>query len=174
MVLDLQEEVVRAEDVLVLPGRIAGLAVVPTGQALAHFTLETGGEDDESLAVLAEQFLVDARLVVEALGVAGGDELDEVLVALVVRGQDDQMVVRPGVGLLVFDSGLVMARAVRDVHLAADDRLDLLLLHGVVELNGSEHVAVVRDGAGGHAELRHALGQLFGPGGTVQQGVFGV
>ena len=84
------------------------------------------------------------------------------------------MVVRAGVGLPVLDAGFVEARAVRDVHLAADDRLHALLLHGVVELDRAEHVAVVGDGAGRHAQLGDALGQLLGPAGAVEEGVFGV
>src|SRR5438552_7723337 len=42
-------------------------------------------------------------------------------------------------------------------------------LHGVVELDRAEHVAVVGDGAGGHAEVRDALGERLRPAGTVDR-----
>ena len=62
---------------------------------------------------------------------------------LVVLRENDQVIVRSGVGLPVLDSCFVVPRAVRDVHLTTDDRLDLLLLHRVVKLDRAEHVAVV-------------------------------
>ena len=45
--------------------------------------LEAAAEADQALRVLRQQLLVDARLVVEPLGVARRHELDEVVVALV-------------------------------------------------------------------------------------------
>ena len=174
VVLDLEEEVLGAEDVLELQRGIARLGVIASGEALGDFALEARREDDQPFAVLAEELLVDPRLVVEAFDEAFRDELDEVLVAGVVRGEDDEVVVRAGVRLLVFDGRLVEAGAVRDVHLAADDRLDPRPFHGVVELDGPEHVAVVGDGARRHAELRHPFRERVGPAGAVEKGVFSV
>ena len=174
VILDLEEEVVRAEDVFVLQRGVFGLGVVAAGERLRNLAFQARRENDQPFAMLAQQLLVDPRLVIKALGVSSRDELDEVLVARVVRREDDEVIVRAGVGLAILDAGLVEARAVGDVHLAADDRLHLLLLHGVVELDRAEHVAVVGDGAGRHAQLGDALRQLFGPAGTVEEGVFGV
>jgi hypothetical protein len=119
--------------------------------------------------MLAKQFLVDARLVVEALGIPGADELHQVLVPDVVLRQHDQVIVRPRIRLPVLHPRLVEARAVRHIHLAADDRLHPLLLHGVVELDGPEHVAVVRDRARRHPELADPLGQILRPRGAVEE-----
>ena len=77
-------------------------------------------------------------------------------------------------GLPVFDAGLVVAGTVGDVHLTTDDRLDLVRLHRVVELDRAEHVAVVGDGAGRHTQLSDLGREFFGPAGAVEQGVFGV
>src|SRR3712207_8850136 len=52
-----------------------------------------------------------------SLGVTGADEFDEVLVTLVRCGQDNQMIVCAGIGLLIFDARFVMTRPVGDIHL---------------------------------------------------------
>ena len=88
---------------------------------------------------------VDPGLVVEALEIAGRDQLDEVAVALLVLAQQDQVVVAVRVGA-------DRVPLLRDVDLAADDGMDALVLGGVVELNRAEQVAVV-----GHGHGRHAL-----------------
>jgi hypothetical protein len=80
------------------------------------------------------------------------DDADEVLVALLRRREQHQVV----------DGRLVHARArhlprgrapaARDVHLAADDRADALILAGLVVLDRPEHVPVVRQGDGPHPQ----------------------
>ena len=51
-------------------------------QPFGDLALQAAAQADEALRVLREQLLVDARLVVEALRVAGRHELDQVVVAL--------------------------------------------------------------------------------------------
>jgi hypothetical protein len=82
------------------------------------------------------------------------------------------MIVRSCIGSLVFDARLVETRAVRDVHLAADDRLDAHRLHRVVELDRPEHVAVIGDRARRHPELRDFLRELVGTAGAVEERIF--
>ena len=83
VVLDLEEEVVRAEDVFVLQrGVFAPCVRLPPARLCETSPFQARREDDQPFAMLAQQLLVDARLVIEALGVSGRDELDEVLVAL--------------------------------------------------------------------------------------------
>ena len=66
------------------------------------FPLQAAAEADQSVRVLREQVLVDARLVVEALGVAGRHELDEVVIpSLVSASRTRWFAVSPGVPLLV-------------------------------------------------------------------------
>ncbi len=104
--------------------------------------------------MLREQVLVDARLVIEALGVAGRHELDEVVVALVGLGQQNEVVRR-----LTYIAALGQPAAGRDIHLAAEDRLHAALLGMVVEDDRRKHVAVL-----GHRQRRH-----LEPGSLVEQ-----
>ena len=68
MVLDL-EEVVLTEHPLVLDGRLLRPRLVTLEQAAGHLAAEAARERDQSLRVLGQQGLVDARLVVVPLEV---------------------------------------------------------------------------------------------------------
>ena len=71
LVLHLQVEVLGAEDVAKRGGRGASLVGLLTSETLRYFSLEAGAQPDQSAGMLSEEVLVDPRLVVEAVGVAG-------------------------------------------------------------------------------------------------------
>ena len=75
-------------------GRFARLAVLLMRQAFGHFPFEAAAQPDEALRVLRQQLLVDTRLVVEPLGIAGRHELDQVVVALECFSEQYQVVLR--------------------------------------------------------------------------------
>ena len=62
----------------------------------------------------------------------------------------------------------------RDVDLAAEDRLDALLLRLIVEDDRREHVAVLGDRERRHLQARRLLQQLVDAAGAVEQRIFGV
>jgi hypothetical protein len=165
LVLQLEEEVVGAEDVAIRRRRGARLLQAILVDALGDLAFETARQADQALAVLREQVLVDARLVVEAFRVAGRDQLDQVVEALVGLRQQHQMV-----GRLAGRAALGAAIAGRDVDLAAEDRLDALLPRVVVEGDRREHVAVLGDGERRHAQLLRLIEQLLDTAGAVEQG----
>ena len=96
---------------------------------------------------LFQQGTVYSRLVVEPFQVGLGDQLDEVLVAGPVLGQDREVEGRlvPGVP--------VEPAAGSHVHLAPDYRFDAGALGGFVEVDGAVHPAVIRDRQAAHAKL---------------------
>ena len=55
---------------------------------------EAAAQPDQAFGMLGQQLLVDARLVIEALGIARRDELDQVLEAFLVLGEQHEMVRR--------------------------------------------------------------------------------
>ena len=67
LVLHLEEEVAGAEDVAVGRRRVQRLRLLLGADARRDFALEAAAEADEARRVRRQQFLVDARLVVEAL-----------------------------------------------------------------------------------------------------------
>ena len=69
---------------------------------------------------------------------------------------------------------LLAGRVVADVDLAADERLDSLLLRVLVELDGARERAVVRERDGRHLELGRAGGEVRDPAGPVEDRELGV
>ena len=172
VVLDLDVEAT-VEDAGQLLGRAARPLRLPVGQVVGHLAAETARERDQPPAELAQQLLVDARLVVEALAIAGGDQLAEVAVALAAHREQDQVVV--AARLVVVDAARLLEAALRrHVHLAADDRLHVRLPRRLVELHRPEHVAVVGDGARRHSRAGDARQQLGDLVGAVEQRVLRV
>ena len=113
--------------------------------------------------------MVDAGLVVVALEVGVGDQAAEVLVALPVLREEDQVE-----GLAVGLAFLVAHASPGDVRFHADDGLDALRLHRLDERHRSVQGAVVRDGHGVEAELGSLFGEVVDAAEAVQQAELGV
>ena len=119
--------------------------------------------------MLGEQVLVDAGLVIEPLGIAGRDEFDEVVIALVGLGQQNQVVRR-----LTYIAALGQPAAGSDIDLASEDRLDAPLLGVVVEDDRRKHVAVLGDRQRRHLEPGCLVEQLVDAARAVEQRELGV
>ena len=111
-----------------------------------------------------EQLPVDAWLVVVALEVAEGAQLDQVRVPLVGLGEEREVRVALRQRTAI----------VRDVHLAAEDRLDARLSSLAVELDRPRQGAVVGEGDRGHLQPRRLLDERGDPARTVEDRVLGV
>ena len=168
--LELDEEVVPAEDLAVGLCDELGLLPVRGGEGRGDLAAEAGAGGDDPLAVGSEDFLVDARLVVEAVDVSRGGELQEVLIPDAVLGQEEQVV--PA----VLGAGVAAVATVAGSHvgLEADDGLHPGFDALVVELDRAEEGAVVGDGDRRHAKLFGAGGQVRAAAGAVQQRILAV
>ncbi len=169
--LDLHEVVIAPEDVLVPARHLLGLGVLAGGEELAHLGVEAAGQNEEPVGVLGEELAIHPRLVVEALEIGLGHELDQVPVAGLVANEHGAVA-----GALV---AAVLARALeaaarRHVELAAHDGLDARLLRRGVEVDRTEEVAVIREGDGGEAQRLRGVHQLVELGGPVEEAVLGV
>ena len=167
-VLDLDVEVLLAEDLNHQVHLRTGGTLVAAHDRLVDAAGQAAAEGDQALRVLLQQVEVDARLVVVALEVAEGDQLDQVVVPLEVLGEQRQ------VGPVAASGGLLRAPILDEVDLAADDRLDACLRGGPVEVDGARHGAVVRDRDRRHLELHGALDQLADTAGAIENRVLGV
>ena len=174
VVLDL-DVVAVAEDLAVLHQHVAGAIHRAGHQRLIDLARQAAGQCDQPAVEFAQQRLVDARLVVEALRVAEGHQAAEVAVPFLVGRQQDEMEIAGGLEVVAPDDPLLVPPiAWRDVHLAADDRLHPMRDARLVELDGAEHVAVVGHRDRRHAELLHARHELRDLVGPVEQRVLGV
>src|SRR5690606_27209658 len=91
--------------------------------------------------------------------------LQVAVASLILRQQDD---------VVVLAIASRRRLALREVCLAAEDRLDAVRFGLLVELDGPEHVAVVGDRDGLHAPLLDGLAQVLGPDGAIEEAVLGV
>ena len=90
VVLQLQE-VVLAEDVAVPAGGLRARARDHLRGWPRRLAAVARAQRDQALGVLGQQRAIDARLVVVALEAGARDQLDQVLVAVEVLGQQDQV-----------------------------------------------------------------------------------
>ena len=102
----------------------------------------------------------------KALEEAGARQLREVAEALVVAGQQREVV--------ALDPPLADRAVVHEVGLEADDRLDAVLPARLVVLDRPVHHTVVRQPERGLPELGRAGGQLVDLARAVEQRVLGV
>ena len=92
LVLHFEKEISLAENIAQPVGVRPRLLVFFREQRIGHFAAQAGRKRDQSLAVLRQQVVIDARLVIKAFEKSGGNQLDEVAIAFGVLAQQHQMV----------------------------------------------------------------------------------
>ena len=158
--------IVLSEDLLVPFDDFVHLAHVPGQDGPRHLARHAGGTADQVLMVLLEHLMAHAGTVVEALDMARGDDLHEVLVAVVVLRQQDQVIIPLLLHPMV---------ALGHVDLAADDGLHVrMLLRILEEFLHPVHVAVVRNGEAGHPEFLGPVEQVLDGRLSVEDGILGM
>ena len=171
VVLKFQIKILRAERLLEPVHRGARLVQLVLLNQLGDFAGQTARQGDQTVFVLRQDFLVDARLVVMALEVGRGDEFDEILIAGLVLGQQHQMVIN----ILSAAAGFfVEATAGGDIDLAADDRFDALVAGGLIEIDRAVEDAVIGDGQGGKLQFVRLVDQAIETAGAIEQRILGV
>ena len=88
---------------------------------LRDFTAKTCGRGNDTFVIFFQKFLVDTWTSIEALGPGDRDHLDQVLVTLLILGQQDQM---PTAQILL---GMILSACMSTIAFAADDRLEDIL-----------------------------------------------
>lgn len=102
----------------------------------------------------------------EALQIAAGDEPDQVVIAGHVLGKQNQMI--PPARQLACSVRMI----VTDIDLAPENGFDAHRGALLGKIGGPEHIAVIRDGAGGHTEILGPRAQVLEANGAVKQAVF--
>ena len=113
--------IVLAEHLLEPHHGFFGLLHAALHDLLRNFTAQTGRADNESFVEQLQVFVVGAWTHVEAVDPRAGDELDEVVVALFVLGQHDQV---PARLVDAFELEAFVA-ASGHIHFAAENRLEV-------------------------------------------------
>ena len=166
VVLNLDVEVV-LEQFREVPGELLGFVLLVREDVLIELAGEATAEADEPFRMGFENLAVDARVVVVPFEERDRGELDEVLEADGVLGEQREV----RIGIALAGGFLIAAIAGREVGFVAEDGIEPALFAFLIELDGSVEVAVVGDGQGVHAELfglLHELGDSVEP---VEHGV---
>ena len=109
VVLDLDVVAIAGEDAGEVRRHLAGALRVAPRDRLVHLAREATGEAEEALVEFAQEFLVDAGLVVEALAIARRDQPAEVAIADLVLREQDQVEVPARLGIVGAGRSLVEA-----------------------------------------------------------------
>ncbi len=169
VLLEFEEEVVLAEQVVVPVQAAAGGLDLTLADEPRHFGRHAAGGADQPLGVAGQEILVDARIIIEPLQLSRRSDLEQVLITGLIFCQQEQMGGAP-----VFLGVVVLHAAGGHVGLQADDGLDAGIFAGVVKLDHAEHGAVVGDRQGGHVHFFGALDQLLDIAEAIQEGIFGM
>ena len=185
VVHQLDEVAVGPEEVAVVRRRGQRIVVLAEPEQGLHLTRRTAGRREDPVVVALQELAVHARLVELALHRGERRQPEQVVHALGGLGQHGDV----GVGAAARDVVLVaLAAAVapadpatlepagagREVGLDPDDRADPAGPSLLVEVERTEHVAVVGDRQGRHLEPGGLVEQLADPGRSVEHGVLGM
>ena len=151
---------------LVLQSKPLRFIVLVGQQRAGNFSAQTSRKPDETCGMLLENLLVNAGLVVKALQMRGGDQLDEIFIAGGGFRKKDEVVVIFSLG-----AGAFIKPVFRDVHFASDDGLDAGFLRFLVKLNRAVQHAVVGERNGVHPKLFGAGDQIINFRKAVQEGI---
>ena len=162
-------EVEGVEDVAEEAGELARVLAPLLREQPVHLAGRTAAQRDDALAVLGQQLLVHARLVVEALQVGACRELDQVAVAGVILREQRQVEVVVGARVRLLEP-----RIGRDIRLDADDGLDVAGARFLVEVDGTVERPVVRHRDGLLAERLHPIHHVRDAAQAIEQAVLGV
>ena len=131
--------------------------------------MQAGGEGDQTIFVLSEQIFVYPRPVVKSFQLGDGHHFTQVAVADHILCQQDNM----GEPFVVL--GCFIGKAPGgNIAFTTNNRLNAGGNGLTVELDSTEHRAVVCQGYGVHTEIGCPLHQVVDSNRTVQEAVLGV
>ena len=110
-----------------------------------------------------QNFFINARLVIITIQVRRGRELDKIFIADFVFHQQPEMMIFVALDFFAFQP-----RAGRDIHFAADNRLDTFRPCSLIKLNDAVHCAVVGDGQRGKFQFVSPVHQLVQTARTIE------
>ena len=110
-------------------------------------------------------------MIIKTLQVPECNQFTQILVTLIVHGQENDMV---GIGLAISCGGFFTAVPRRHVSLTSNDRFNPCFFGFSEKLNRPEHIAMVCDGHSFHAQFQGLIQHLIDTYGAVKQAEFGV
>ena len=162
------QEITIPEQFPVLEDLLAGPFGIAVNNKPGHFRRGAAGEADQALVILLQEFPINAGAIMKAFKVPLGYQLHQITVAGVIPGQQDQ-VIRAAVG-----GAAVVATAMGNVNLAADDGLYPCFLALRIKVHRAVEAAVVGDGEGVHSHVPDPVDEVGNAADAIKHAVFGV
>src|SRR5260370_10175852 len=150
LVLDLQKEIMFAEDVAILSRRGASSLILFFHEEFGDRALEAAGESNQTLRMIGKESLAYARFLVEAVQRSFRRDLDQVAIAFFIFSKNQEVVVGIAVRWSALDAVVIF---LANVKLAADDGFDSGIPGGVNEMHRAKNIAVARHRHGGHVSV---------------------
>ena len=154
----LQLQIVVVTEYAVVPlDSLTGPSNVSIQNLCGHLTGNTGRTDDQSFMILLQISTIGSRSHIMTIHPRPAYQLDEVLIALVVLGQDDQ-VITTHIRLVYLARFITVSG---HVHLASEDGFERFLpfflefsvhlVASIEELLNAEHITMIGNGHATHA-----------------------
>ena len=168
-VLDFHVETV-AEDFDVPLEEIPGFSHFLTENQMRQLTRYTTRQADQAVTVRFEQFLIDARFIVETIQICGGGHLHQILKPSAVHRQQCEMIA----GLFHRGRFFVGAATRGNVGFVSKHGVDPVSFAGGVKLDRPVQVAVIGDRQRIRSAVFDLLNQVGNAVGSVEQAEMGV
>ena len=171
VVVDLKEEVFFPVDVNEFQSLLPREVLLILQNKFIDGPRNASAETDQSLGMLTQHFTVNPGFaIIHALEMPLGNELLKIVPAGIIFGQEGQV----GRSLATHDLLHLLHLPRREVHFAAQNRLHVGRMAGLVEANRAIKVAMI-----GHRDRRHAQFSRpgchrLGPAGSIESGIFSV
>ncbi len=166
-----QEKPLPGEGLHIPRRTLRGLVIAPVGQQPRDFRRQAAGRADQAFAQLPQTVVIHPGLVVETIQMGLGAQFEQVAIAGVVLGQQEQVVALGIQGLVPTVHG---PTPLGQVGLNAQHRVDAVLVAGSVEVDRAMHDAVVGQRQGRLSQFGGACHQPIEAVQAVQEGIFGV
>ena len=156
MLLKFHKEAVGAEDIVIPVHPADRFLRVIVQQCPRDLGGHASGCADDPFGVGCQKVMVDAGIIVKAIELGCGGNLEQVFVACLVFGEQKKMKGR------AIEFGVAVGHPPRShVRLYPNDRMNILFPGCIVKVDHAEHRAVVRDRHMLHTQLLHTLHQLL-------------
>ena len=166
MILQFQKVIALPENIEIFQRDLLRLLIGYIQNISGYLPCQTCARCNDALAVFPQKLLIHTRLIIKPFGKAIGNQLNQIMVALIIFSQKNQMIITAALALLC------EARALRHINLTAENRLDAGLQCRLVKFHRTIHRTVVGDGNAVHPQLLHPLHQFLYLGRAVQKAVF--
>ncbi len=156
MILQFQKEIAFPKTGAVFISRFFCFLVQAAHQIPLHFPGKAGAKRNNPFVVLPQRFHIHSRFIIVAVDKAFGYNFDQVGVALIVFGEEHQMVI----AVFAVRGFPVKAGIGGDIDFAAYYRSDPCGLGGFIKVDHAVHYAMIGNSRSVHAQFLYS-GNIF-------------